>query len=508
MSASREKKKRQEFLASGAVDPKAAREAEQKAAERRSTILYSTLAVVFVVVAVFLLVYNSGVIQRNKTAVTIDGEKYSVADVSFYYQTSYQNFLNTTEGYYAAMLGMLNTQQSLKTQNSFTEGQTWDDYFKEQAVNTMKFVHAAKTAAKAENMSLDEEDLATVNATLESMKTQASSAGYSYKAYLTLVFGSTMTPSIYEENLKDYMLASKYAVAYQDSLSFSAEEVQAYYEENQNTYDLVNAEYVTISGAPETKTDDEGNTIEATDEERAAAMAAAKETADALLAAYEDGSSLKVLADEQDLTYSVNEAMSYSSNVYGEWLFDTSRSSGDAEVLVDETNNRYYVAVFHSRERDEAPGYDVRHILVTADNLELGEDEEATDEMILAKAEEILASWDGTEDGFAALANEYSRDTGSNTNGGLYEGVVKGAMVTNFNNWCYEEGRKAGDTGIVSSSYGQHIMYFVGYSDDVTLEYWYDACNNMLISNAFNEWQTGLTDSVTAEVSESGMKAI
>ena len=91
MSASREKKKRQEFLASGGVDPKAARAAEQQAAEKKAKILYSTLAVVFVVVAVFLVVYNSGILQRSKTAVTIDGENYTVADVSYYYQLSFHD---------------------------------------------------------------------------------------------------------------------------------------------------------------------------------------------------------------------------------------------------------------------------------------------------------------------------------------------------------------------------------------------------------------------------------
>ena len=75
----------------------------------------------------------------------------------------------------------------------------------------------------------------------------------------------------------------------------------------------------------------------------------------------------------------------------------------------------------------------------------------------------VVASWDGTEDGFAALANENSKDGGSNTSGGLYEDVAKGSMVAAFQDWCYEDGRQPGDTGIVQSNYGYHIMYFVGY---------------------------------------------
>ena len=172
MSASREKKKRQELLSSGVVDPKAARAAEQRAAERKSNILYGTIAVVFVVVAIALVVYNSGVIQRRQTAVTIDGESYTVPETSYYYWQSYQNFLNSEMGSIYAALGMLNTNVSLKSQ-SYTEDQTWDDYFKEQAVDTMRFVHAAVAAANQAGLTLDEEDQASLDASISSMKASA-----------------------------------------------------------------------------------------------------------------------------------------------------------------------------------------------------------------------------------------------------------------------------------------------------------------------------------------------
>lgn len=503
MSASREKKKRQEFFAEGGVDPRAARAAEQKAAEKKTKILYSSLAIVFVVVAVFLVVYNSGIIQRSQTAVTIDGEKYTVADASYYYQDAYQGFLNTY-GSYASIFG-LDTSKSLKSQY-YSEDQTWDEYFKDQAVTKMKFVHAVLAKAQEEGMTLEDEDMETFDTTVESIKSQATQYGYSYSSYLKMIYGSVMTVDIYESNLKEQLLASKYATAYSDSLSFTDDEIQAYYEENKNNYDLVSGEYVSVSGTPETKTDEDGNTIEATDEEKTAAMEAAKETADKILAEYEAGGDLEALAEEYGGTYTNNEEMTYSSTyVYGDWFFDNSRTSGDAEVLEDTTYSRYFVTVFHDREQDDALDYNVRHILVTEANLDLEEGEEATDEMVAEKAQEILDSWDGTEEGFAALAEEYSQDSGSKNNGGLYENVAKGDMVSEFQNWCYEEGRKPGDTGIVKSSYGEHIMYFVGYGDT---PYWYHACNNALINSTYNDWQTEMTESVTAEVNESAMASI
>ena len=35
-----------------------------------------------------------------------------------------------------------------------------------------------------------------------------------------------------------------------------------------------------------------------------------------------------------------------------------------------------------------------------------------------------------------------------------------GEMVTEYDNWCFDESRKHGDTGIISTSFGYHIMFF------------------------------------------------
>lgn len=103
MSASREKKARQEFNASGAVDPKAAREAQERAKQRRSNWLYGGIAIVFVLVAAALLVWNSNVIQRGSAAVTVEGETYSAAEVSYFYHVAYNSI---AQNQYASYYGL------------------------------------------------------------------------------------------------------------------------------------------------------------------------------------------------------------------------------------------------------------------------------------------------------------------------------------------------------------------------------------------------------------------
>lgn len=505
MSASREKKKRQELTPGSTADPKAAREAEARADARKTNILYGTLGVLFVALAVFLVVYNSGILERNKTAVTIGGESYSVAQASYYYHSAYQNFINSQNGYYAMAFGMLDTNTPLKDQ-SYDDTQTWDDYFKSVAVENMQFVHAAKKAAQEAGVTLGEEEMEAFNNTVDSLKESAKSNGYGYKAYVGAVYGSTVTPSIYEDCLKDYLLANKFATDHYAELSYTDDEIGTYYSENKNSYDLVDGILVTLSGTPEAKTDADGNAVAATDEEKAEAMKQAKETAEEILAAYKDGKDIEPMATEAEAGYSESAEMTYTDSLYGNWFFDESRKTGDAEVLENESGSSYYVVIFNGRERDETLEYNVRHILVSAESLELGEGEEATEELLTAKAQEILDTWDGTEEGFAKLAEENSKDPGSVDNGGLYEDVPKGRMVAAFQDWCYEDGRKSGDTGIVyNAGTGAHIMYFVGYGDT---PYWHYACESALKEEAYNAWYTEMSESAPAEVDESGMSAI
>ena len=200
-------------------------------------------------------------------------------------------------------------------------------------------------------------------------------------------------------------------------------------------------------------------------------------------------------------------------------LFDADRQAGDTTVIEDTANNAYYVVYFKDRYLDHIKTVDVRQILISADTSSsdaaetdetettaAGETETAETESAEAqeqakedakaaakiKAEQILDDWkngDATEDSFAELAKTYSDDTGSNTNGGLYEAVKKGQMVTNFNDWIFDASRKPGDTGIVESDYGYHIIYFVGDNK----EEWYVNIKDTITSNKLNDYMSDLT---------------
>ena len=56
-----------------------------------------------------------------------------------------------------------------------------------------------------------------------------------------------------------------------------------------------------------------------------------------------------------------------------------------------------------------------------------------------------------------AFAN--SADTGSSVNGGLYANVSRGQLMEDLDVWCFDKARQTGDTVIIRTSLGYHILY-------------------------------------------------
>lgn len=146
---------------------------------------------------------------------------------------------------------------------------------------------------------------------------------------------------------------------------------------------------------------------------------------------------------------------------------------------------------------------DVRHVLImpeggTSENIRTETFPEEAWETSRVQAEELLAQWekgDKSEDSFAALAKEHSAD-GSSANGGLISDVQKGQMTENFENWCFEEGRKTGDYGLVKTEFGYHLMFYV---NDRPM--WRDYAENDLVTQRTNDLLAGIIEKYPLEVS-------
>jgi len=531
MSASREKQNRQ--AKAGQTDPKTAREAQQRREEKRNNLLYGLIAAAFLIVVIVSVVWRSGLTTKITTAATIDGQKYTAGEVSYYYQTAYRSLLGQNP--YASYLLGLDTSASLKDQEislsaasmlglelpelsgadgeTASTGMTWHDYFLNQALDNMTVIHASLKAADAEGFETPASVQAQYDDNMNALKSTAAASGISVSQYLKANFGAGVTEKVYGEQLMRVLRYSAYSSAYQAGLTYSDDELEEAYAANQNSFDRVSYESSSISGAAESTTDADGNTVEPTEEESAAALEAARETAQALLDGVNGGGDLEALVDSYEgATYTENDSGSYSAgSVISEWLYDSARKPGDAAVLEDGTIQ--YVVIFHDRFREEYPTIDIRHILVPlgAATLTEGDDGYESEQAQLkadarAKAEELLAQWqsgDATEDSFAALALAESAD-GSKYDGGLYTEVYQGQMVTDFNDWCFDAARQPGDTGVVDTEYGSHVMYFAGQN----MARWKSQAAGVLRNEDLSAWEDGLTEGVTVQRNESGLKLV
>ena len=176
---------------------------------------------------------------------------------------------------------------------------------------------------------------------------------------------------------------------------------------------------------------------------------------------------------------------------------ETSEEKKDPEVT------SIYVLVYQGANANEMKMVNVRHILV---KFQGGTKDKDTNETTYSEAEKnaakeaaqkLLDDWKAGEnpssESFAALAKEKSEDTGSKSNGGLYENVYPHQMVDAFNDWCFDPARKAGDTGLVETEYGYHVMFFESYAD---LSFRDFMIQNDMLAEDLEEWHDGITEKV------------
>ena len=492
MSASTEKKLRQAAREAGTDKKTLAQEKaaqEQAKSKRRWTI--GTAAVAILVALVLLL---SSPLVYKATAYTVGDRKYSTAEVSYRYANQYLNFANQY-GSYASMFGLdtANGTAGLDKQDCpFNDG-SWKDYFLDAAKNEMQQSKAMVDYAAANGIALDEDELAEVEAAFEGLDERAASYGYANADKMMAAnYGAGVNVALVKAAMRESALAGKAMEALSDSFTYTEQELEEQYQSYEGMRDYFDYSYVTVEAHAE-----EGS--EATEESKAEAQ----KTAEAVKAAYaasegEDcAQRLSDAAAAQGLSATRSSTATGSSLIAAsEWMMDASRKAGDITVQADADGDHVYVVLFIGRNDNHYKPVSVRHILIKAEAAEDGTYTEAAKAAAKAKAEEILAEFEAgnkTEESFAALANLYSEDTGSNTNGGLYENITKGQMVSEFDAFCFA-GHQSGDTGIVygeSASYaGYHVIYFVGESEQL---YSSTIAENDLRSTALTEKLEELT---------------
>jgi len=455
--------------------------------------------------ALFALIFpNTGWSRRVVTAVTIGDEKISSAEYSYYYKSAYSNYYQMLTQYFGSSYMPIDTTKSLKKQQ-ISDDMTYAEYFSQSAIANLTQLVTLSSEAEKAGFELPEDYQAQYDSVISNVEAYANMYGLSVSQYLNRYVGMGFNLKLYKKCVYREMLASAYSEYKEAEPSYTEEDMDAYYQENRNNYDKADIHVVQFAINAGTDGTEEV-TLEmakASADEFAAGVSTEEEFIEAAIAKAQDEAAegTEVTEDPSkvtNLTYA--DASSLDANV-ADWVFAEGREAGEINVVEASTGESYYVIyITKPAARTEENVVTIRHILVMVDDFS---DEEAA-AALKQKAEEILQEFKDLgegEDLFASLAEQYSEDTGSNTNGGLYEDVYPGQMVDSFNDWCFDPIRKEGDTGIVETAYGYHVMYYVSQGDP----YWQIQVEADMRAADYNTWYTSVSENYTAKTNWLGI---
>ncbi len=463
--------------------------AKQK--EKRKGILIGVAVVLAIVLMAGVIVYknvvDSGYLLRREVAVESENFTVDGAMMAYYFREIYGQYSS-----YASSLG-INTSVSLKEQQSLLGSGTWFDYFMSLTKQNVSQTLALCEAAKAAGVELSEEELDEIDLYFEDMKLVAQLYGYSsFEQFLALNYGNGIKEKDLRKATEISELATKYSNQFAEALSYTTEECEEYYNENVDSFLSVDFLTYTVEVADFEETNELGEVTnaeaaKAAAEEEARKFAGATTVSEfrALVKAYlidklgETEESAEEMVEELLVEGVVKSNGNYDEAIL-DWAFAEDTAVGATTVSTAEETEFAAYFIVSAASRDETPLRNIRHILFSYDSY-------ATEDEAKAAAEEAYAEWEAagfSAEKFEELNDAKNDDTGSVDNGGLYEDVAPGEMVTEFDEWLFDSERAVGDHGLVESAdYGWHIMNYVGESE---MHVWQKDAETALSNEAYN----------------------
>ena len=495
MSASREKNKRKELNASAEAPATPAKKGMSKGLKWTIGIICLVLVIAIVT---FFSMLTSGYFAGHTTAATVGSHKLSPAMVNYFYKEAY----NSMSSQYGDMMSYIIDSNTPLNEQYYDEenGITWADTLIEQGLTSAARIYAIYDEAVANGETLSDDDQSSIDATVSNLSVYATYYGYSnVNGYLAAMYGTGCNEKNFREFLSIETLANNYSQKVYDTPVYTEDELAADYAADPNAYDTVDYRVFAVTDALFDEEDEE----KLADLKKTAAdelLAAAEEGDEAFIQAAYDHASEDTKENYEDDSYTLRTDVGHSDSDLSNWLFESDRKTGDATCV--ETSGTYYVAIFESRDTHDYALPNARHILISVSDTT---DEEA---MATAKetAEKLLAEYEAgehTEDAFAAIGDAAYAD-GTAAESARYEDITPGQMVEDFENWCFDASRQVGDTGIVESTYGYHVMYFSGFGTNYRMKLVEDEQRG----NVYTDWLTATTENASYETVASGMRFV
>lgn len=451
----------------------------------------------------------------NKVVMETENFSVTLAEIDYIFLDTFNSMLynyyaSFGESYadYLSYYTGLDITKALKDQTMLDGSGTFFDYYinvaKEKASDILIFCEYA-----TENgLALDNEDTKYIDDLISTYVSQAKENGCT----LAELFTDTMN-FITEDVIRSYseknILAGKGFDLLNKDYNFTDEEIDKEFSDNIKKYGYIN--YLTYSFKEDEKT---GVTADGASEYANALSSVS--SADEFIkycenyhneVLYKDAESKPAFA-KKDLE---NTRVRSTEDVdYLKKLFDA--KVGDAFTVEEEKDGKKVCNVYMLTVAPCEMPYnkvDVRHIYLNPSSYESNDDCRKAAEDILA-----LYKQDPTEENFAALAEKYSEDKYTDDNGetkltsegGLLKAVDYNETAKDFENWIFDSARKAGDTDIVLSTAGYHIIYFSAFADEVRPGH--SNAQNALLNARYLKDHNSLVDKYEIKEDDDGMSIL
>ncbi|MBO5892088.1 MAG: peptidylprolyl isomerase [Oscillospiraceae bacterium] len=504
MSASSKKKLRKEQNAA-ALTEKQQKQQKDKKSLKMYTLTFVVSMVLIVALGLGIVLYNpvNRTLDKRTTALTVAGTELNTTMLNYFLgdaidnvRTEYKNAYGDYDFIYAGMEG-LDFYASLEDQNHPEQTEkTWAQVFIDKAIADASNVYSLYNAAVNAGHKLTEDEETSILSNINTMTAYAIYYAYydGLDSYLQDHYGPTANQETYTEYLRVKTMAQSYSEAYFDGLKYTDADYREFEKKDYYHYSSYNfsAYDIVVNSYRKGGTTDENGNKTYSDAEIEAAQNAAKADAESLgQGEYKDSTefdkaiaALEINKDKKDVASTLYAKQFGGASIAQEdirkWLSDEARTTGDIGVFPQTTKDSdgkevttgYTVIMFHSSTNNTMKLVNVRHILLKVETTTDKDGNTVPKAESLAQAEskakELLDKFNNGKiqngETFGALAKEHS-DDGSAKENGLIEEIYPGMTVEEFDNWCFDANRKVGDTEIIKTEFGVHVMYFEGFCD-------------------------------------------
>lgn len=474
--------------------------------------------------------------------------KFSAGEYNYYYFTSWINFYQQSmqyEQYMGAGAGLTYTgfdSTKAPADQEFTaetaemygismedlgnpEKATWADAIKYSTVNNIISVKYGASKAKENKIALTDEQKKEIEDNIDAIEKAAHEKDYSTNRWLRAQYGKGVTEKVIRQVLEENYLSNAYFESVHENITaaITDNDINAEYDKNKDEFDLVDIRLYSFKTTFK-ESEHKDMSEEEHDKLHKEEFAKTKKLADEFLAKVKDEASFIAAAksailtadnkstkdpDKETLVEKTTKAtLSQSSEELAKWVYDDTRKVGDVTVI-DGGEGTYHVVMIKALPYKDLAhtSSDVRHILIKFPEAKKDEDGKTvaiTDEQkakTKADAQKVLDEYlkNPTEENFIELTNKHTGDVdddGKPNKGGLYEKVANdGSYVKAFTDWSIDATRKPGDTGLVETEYGYHIMYYVKAHDGFK---WQNDVKTKLVNE---QYTVQVTDVVENEAS-------